>query len=66
MAFNVLLAQFDVAPIRNLIISRCKICDVTLGGGVASMEAMRARPYVHSFEHNLGIRLGLRGHYSIL
>ena len=25
MAFNVHLAQFDVAPTRNLIISRCKI-----------------------------------------
>ena len=25
MTFNVQLAQFDVAPILNLIISRCKI-----------------------------------------
>ena len=25
MAFNVHLAQFNVAPTRNLIISRCKI-----------------------------------------
>ena len=35
MTFNVHLAQFDVAPTRNLIISRRKIakCDVTLGGG---------------------------------
>ena len=34
MTFNVHLAQFDVAPTRNLIVSRCKITkyDVTLGG----------------------------------
>ena len=34
--FNVHLAQFDVTPTGNLIISRCEIakkCDVTLGGG---------------------------------
>ena len=40
MTFIVHLEQFDVAPTRNLIISRCKIAkyDVTLGGkGVSEM-----------------------------
>ena len=39
MTFNVHLAQFDVAPTRNLIISRCKISNYVTshwgkGGGL--------------------------------
>ena len=36
MAFNVHLAQFDVAPTRNLIISRCKIAKYVMSGGRVS------------------------------
>ena len=31
MTFKIHLAQFDVAPICNLIVSRRKICDIALG-----------------------------------
>ena len=39
MTFNVHLAQFDVAPTRNLIISRCNIAKyvTSLGGGLRNV-----------------------------
>ena len=41
MIFNVHLAQFDVAPTRNLIISRCKIAKYVtshkIGGGLRNV-----------------------------
>ena len=43
MTFNVFLAQFDVAPTRNLIIYRCKIAKYVtshlVGGGLRNVTA---------------------------
>ena len=50
MTLNVHLAQFDVAPTRNLIISSCKIakCDVTLGGGLRNVTTCDKRGGVNT------------------